>query len=55
MAGAELRQPHGQFAVALEPLVEYLDVARTVHQLDHIQAIIGLYGKHVVPKLVGVT
>jgi len=54
MAGPELRHPQGQVAVAAQPLVEDLDVARAIHGLDGVVPILAPGGEHVLPELVPV-
>ena len=47
MAGAEFAHPVRQVAVALDPLVEDLDVARAVHRLDRVVPVLRGRGEHV--------
>src|SRR5690606_10852255 len=47
MTGAELSQTQRQLTVALQPLIEYLNVARAVHRLDRVIAAFRLGSKHV--------
>ena len=54
MAGTELGQAQRQVTVALQPLVEYLDMAGTVHRLHRVVTVLRMRGKHHVAKLVPV-
>ena len=46
VAGAKLRQTHRQVAVAFQPLVKHLNVARAVHGFDGHVFVLGAGGKH---------
>src|SRR5678815_2588136 len=48
MALPELAVAQRQLAIRVEACVEDLDVARTVHRLDRIVAILAVRGEHVV-------
>ena len=47
MTGAELGQTQRQLAVALQALIEHLDVTWAVHRLDRVITAFRLGGKHV--------
>ena len=47
MAGAELGQAQRQLAVALQALIEHLNMARAVHRLDRVITAFRLSGEHV--------
>ena len=52
---AELGEPHRQFAVAAQPVLEDLHVPRAVHGLDGVDALIGRLGEvHVLAELLQV-
>ena len=55
VAGTKLRQTQRQVLVALQALVEDLNMARTVHRLDGVVVLLRLGGEHVVVELVPVT
>lgn len=46
VAGAELGHAQRQIAVGFQALVEDLHVARAVHRLDGVLAVLGLGGEH---------
>ena len=54
MHGTELGHAQRQVPVALEPLVEQLDVSRAVHRLDCVLAVLGLGGEDHLAELVPV-
>src|SRR5690606_17960144 len=54
VAGAELRQSQRQVAVAVQLLVVDLDVARAIHRLDGVLALLGVRVEHVVAELLPV-
>ena len=54
VAGAELAVADGQVAVAVQALVEHLHVARAVHRLERVGALLGLGEEHVLLVVVPV-
>src|SRR5690606_3360546 len=55
VAGAELSQPQGQCTVALQALIEHLDVARAIHRFFRKTPVFRCGREHICPELISVT